>query len=204
MAFTEAPTDENPALFALPSRDGFSAAWLKYPPLEHQLTSSEEPVKWLSIEDVAADFGAAFRDFVKASRPSPLKIADLPLPSPLDTAVPPLPLPAESFLEVTGDVALAPGTSLNLPSWQNTEPLSNSVVRVIVDSSGVPFSHVLLQSCGMPQADKYAMQLLKTLRFQINLFKAEPTRPQSATLIFHWHTDAPIPAASTIGIGKSP
>src|SRR6266446_2278968 len=135
----------DPAAFALPNAHGFSgAAWLTFAPLTYQLTDWTEPPRWLALDE--RHLGQAFAAFVATNASPPLLIADKPLPR-LTAAViyaAAEPLSTQSVLRLEDDLArrslVAP---LPLPSWPNTDVLTNSIVQLLVDAQGQTLSAVL-------------------------------------------------------------
>src|SRR5206468_1660290 len=54
----------------------------------------------------------------------------------------------------------------NLPSWGSTNLLTNTVIRLMVDSEGLPRSQSLLIRSGATEADDYALRTARDLRFE--------------------------------------
>jgi len=191
---------EDPTLFALPHRQGFSGrAWLhvfsqKLPSFEW----SEQP-QWLPLP--VAQLGQTFNRFMETNQPGlgpVLAIAESELMVP--EISPGSVLREESALRLSGSLAARRLlTPLALKSWPNADVLTNTVVHVLVDGSGQTFSpKVLLPGSGSKEADQYALEQAKAARFDSIL----PTGPQSVTnpparltsgeMIFEWHT-LPLP-----------
>jgi len=184
---------EDPALFALPDPRAFSGlAWMAAPALRHQSVDWTEPPQWLALS--VNELGRAFREFVRTNVVGPRLLADKPAPQPDRVSVPPLPLPARSSLRLEGDLAarelLAP---LELRSIPHKEILTDTVVQVCVSPLGVTFAPVPLSSSGSPEADRLALELVKSIRFK-PLAAGNSTSPRSQAaftwgkIIFQWHT----------------
>lgn len=182
----------NPTLFALPHERGFSGAgWLIAPAQEIQPFAWSEPPRWLALP--VEQLGATFHHFLPTSRFEPL-----PVPAQLE---PELLLPKiadeESFPQQS-TVRLADGlanrrllNALDLPSQPSSELVSNSVVQVLVDSQGLPFSVTLIGRSGRDDADRHALGEARKARFE----PLEQNTPASlrptlswGSLIFQWHT----------------
>jgi hypothetical protein len=195
---------EEPALFALPSLNGFSGpAWLKYPPLDYQPPEYSEPFRWLALEEQS--LGATFSHFLATNVISPLLIADKPLP-PLqryEPNYPNEPVPAQSRLRVEGELA---ARSLKawpaIKSWPHWQLLSNTTVQAAVDGDGSTLFATLLSESGLKEADDYALMLAGQARWRpiprSNRSAGEVAEdPLSwGRLIFQWHT-LPVPATNS-------
>ena len=184
---------EDPALFALPDPRAFSGlAWMTAPALRHQSVDWTEPPQWLALS--VNELGWAFREFVRTNVVGPRVLADKPAPQPDKVTVPPLSLPARSNFRLEGDLAkrelLAP---LELRSIPHKEILTDTVVQVCVSPLGAPFAAVPLSSSGSPEADRLALELVKSIRFK-PLGAGNSTSPRSQVaftwgkIIFQWHT----------------
>jgi hypothetical protein len=192
---------DDPTLLALPNLRGFSgSAWLRFAPLEYQPGEWSDAPNWLTLDDPS--LGEAFSRYLAANETGPPQVADKPLPSLLryEPIFPNDPVPARSRFRVEGPLA---GRRLlaapPLLSWEHSELLSNSVVRVTVDGAGSSFSAVLLTESGFPAADQYALGFARELRFQPLARDQGPgDNPGALTwgrLIFQWHT-LPLPPAN--------
>ena len=88
-------------------------------------------------------------------------------------------------------------STFDLPSWPHNDLVSNSVVQLVVDAEGIPFSVTLLERSGHAAADRYALNEARRARFE----PLDPTDQSQArdlvwgTLIFQWHT-VPAPPSS--------
>ena len=158
---------QDPTLFVLPHRDNFSGeAWLKTPAQQFAPTNWTEPA--LPLELSPAELGAAFASFMGTNviarfhpqMGSALDGADLG-PEPME------PITNSSALKVEGNLAyLRLLTLLRLPPQANQDLLTNTVVQVLVDAQGYPFSAVVLAGSGSTAADADALALAKTIRFE--------------------------------------
>lgn len=199
----------DPTLFALPHREGFSGqAWLETPNLPTPLYDWNEPTNWLGL--AAASPGAALGRFL-FEHPTPF------VPPPADTA-PDLALPrlwsaagfpTASVLVLEGDAAdrrlLTPSP---LPSWTNSELLEETRVQAMVNHRGMVISTALLASSGHAAADQFALDQARTARFAAD--SAEATGQAKASPLqglswvqfrFQWHTAA---AGTTTNAAGSP
>jgi len=191
------PGVTDPTLLALPDVHSFSgAAWMRAAPLDYKSEPWSEPPRWLSMD--AQGLGGRFGQMVATNVLTPPTIADKPAPPMLryEPNFPSEPLPAQSTLRVEGELAarrLLQTPELKL--WPHHELLSNSVVQVVVDADGFALSREPLGSCGLPEADRQALALANTLRFQ-----PLPRSARDATgrgplawgkLVFRWYTLAP-------------
>ena len=93
-------------------------------------------------------------------------------------------------------------TPLSLRSWLNPDILTNSVVRIAVDSEGRPVSPTLLLGSGSREADQYALELARAARFEpVRHNPADSALKPAADLslvrmVFRWHT-LPLPPTNT-------
>ena len=87
-----------------------------------------------------------------------------------------------------------------LPSWTNTDLLTNTVVQMLVDARGYPLSMLLLGQSGFTNADGYALKLSRAMRFEPLKTGTvsdhhTPAPPLSlGNVIFEWQTVPPPPA----------
>ena len=158
---------------------------------------SNEPV-WLPLP--ANQLGAVFEGNIETNRFVLLEVPAMPQPDmPL-----PQPTPSESFgegssLRVAGSLATrALLSQIELPSWTNTDLLTNTIVQVVVDNRGETVSATTLSGSGYPPADKYALDQARTARFE-PLKSAQTQRSPGpldelswGQLIFKWQTMAPV------------
>jgi hypothetical protein len=189
---------QDPTLFALPHQHGFSgAAWLKFEPLSYTQKDWTEPPAWLAVNH--DQLGEAFSKIMSSNLWPPALVANKPMPASIipDFARIDFPMATNSSCRIQGELAsrqlLEP---LPMQPWAHTDLLTNSVVQVAVDDQGFAFSTQLLGACGLPAADKYALQLANQARFE-----PEPVKTKSehaftwGKIIFQWHT-IPIPATN--------
>src|SRR5262249_53548950 len=77
----------------------------------------------------------------------------------------------------------------DLPSWGSTNLLTNTVIRLMVDSEGLPRSQTLLIRSGATEADDYALRTARNLRFEPDTPRTADTSPNSLAwgeLVFQW------------------
>ena len=187
----------DPTLFALPHRQGFSGlAWLRIPrPPFRSFEWSEDP-RWLqiSVQRLGAVFGRVMEpddqnSLPTLARPVPqLTIGEIPLPR-ADTG--------RSLLRLEGDLTRRRlSTPIALPSRSSGELLTKSIVQVIVGANGrlasVPI--LLPPGSGDKDADDYALRQVKTARFD-PVTTSEPGRSSNPVthltwgrMVFEWHT----------------
>jgi hypothetical protein len=203
---SQLPALSDPTLSALPNLHGFSgAAWLIFPPMQHQFTDWTNSAHWLEID--AGGLGKTFLSFVRSNTTAPLLIADKPLPSLTGPRLLLTNQPLAEHSEVRIEGELAGRQLLNpmpLRSWPYSEILTNTEVQLLVDVDGETLPATLLSSCGYADADQYALKVAANSRFQ-------PLRGKGGTsatsgqvtwgkMIFQWHTTLPA-SASTLSSG---
>ena len=193
---TSLPGMHDPAVFALPSLDGFSgSAWLTFKPLQPDFAAQSPASYWLELTE--EDLGNVFERLFSTNVPSSIQISDLPLPSFAGGGQPfarELSLPPSS---VHASTALAERLPMigNLPAWTHADLLTNSVVQVLVDARGQCVSSTLLSGCGSKEADSFAVKWALSCRFKPlraarqNNWTAEPI--VSGKLTFTWQTLPP-------------
>jgi hypothetical protein len=104
-----------------------------------------------------------------------------------------------STLRVEGDLSrLRLLTPPQLPPQTNADLLTNTVVQLLVDARGNPFSPIVLSSSGSPAADAMALtNFAKAVRFAPAQAAALGTVPPDTMtmgkLIFQWQTIPPGP-----------
>ncbi len=189
----------DPTLFILPHRDNFSGdAWLKMSPRTFTPTNWTEPARPLEL--AREQLGATFVAFMQTNLPPRFQPR---IDSGLDTeeaaSAPLQPLSVPSRLVVEGDLArLRLLTRMHLPPQTNTDLLTNTVVQIVVDAQGYPFSSVLWASSGSQDADSMALtNFAKAIRFAPPEAAALGIVPQdkmiSGKLVFEWQTVPPAP-----------
>jgi hypothetical protein len=199
---------EDPTLFALPHLQGFSGkAWLEIPPLTFPRTDAPAPERWLLLSP--AELGVDFEDFARTNRPPPFQTFAALEPE-LKTPGNPLPPPVSppSRLRIEGELA---GRVLlsrpSLPSFTNTDLLTNSVVQLLVDARGGALSAVLMPpGSGSEKADQFALDMARNARFKplpLPARQASDALPplSMGTLVFEWQTRL---APATNAPAKSP
>jgi TonB family protein len=182
----------DPTLFALPHRQNFSGpGWLLVQPQQFEPYVWSNPPGWLEL--TVAGLGEPFQRFIAtnvfdAARVLPESQPELTWPVVTRAHF----LPTHSTFRLTDDLAQRRTlSSLELPSQANAELLTNSVVRLVVDPAGMPITQTLLISSGSKEADQYALEQARTVRFE----PANKPGKYSAAgglswgeLIFEWHT----------------
>ena len=191
---------EDPTLFVLPHRQGFSGqAWLNSPSFEFHPQDWSEPARCLPLD--VQNLGSGFASFVETNTHVEFQTIALTEPrsfGPESCSI--APPPSASRVRMEGDLAgrrlLSP---LHLPTWTNSDLLTNSIVQLLVDARGNGLSAVLLAAGSGPQAgaDSNALQLASSARFE----PADPRKGKSGlslgTLVFEWRT-ALAPATNTL------
>ncbi len=191
---------DDPAMFALPTLDGFSGpAWLKFAPLDNQPAEWSEPPQWLTVD--RSRLGSTFSQFVTRNAARPPLVVDKPLPPPInfEPNYPNEPVAQNSRFRIEGEVALRRLLKpLPLKSWAHSDILSNSIVEAVVDADGFVFSAVLLTSSGARVVDEYAVSVTAAAQFEpARRSQGGITRGEgkvaTGRLIFEWHTLAASP-----------
>jgi hypothetical protein len=192
----------DPTLFTLPHPEGFSGpVWRRMPRPEFR------PFEWSAPTDhypLAIDrLGAVFNRLLETNQFQVLQLTAQFEAAPTLPDVPPLAVLADhSVVQLEDGLAqrrlLAP---LPLKSFTNTDILANSVIRVGVDTGGLPVSVTLLSVSGSTAADQFALDQAWAARFEpLSRHSAEtilkPTDQMSwGRMVFRWHT-VPMPLAS--------
>ncbi|HLH53260.1 MAG TPA: hypothetical protein VKY92_06550 [Verrucomicrobiae bacterium] len=193
----------DPTLFALPHVEGFSGpAWLTIPAQIYQPSEPSEPDHWLTLS--REKLGSSFNQFLSTNTETQLPVfaqPDLVFKQPVVVESPLF--PTQSVMRLTGGLAdrrlIVPPA---LPSWTNSEILTNSVVQVIIGADGKPLSAPTLlkppASGGPTEADLFALREARKLRFE-PLTGVDPLDPMAGLvvgqLIFEWHT-LPVPTTN--------
>jgi len=190
----------DPTLFALPHRQSFAGlAWLKVPQLEFSTMDFSEATNWLALNP--ARLGAAFNEFTETNVFNALPVPMLPkvdLLQPYFTSL--SNLRNASSLRLEGELARRRlVSSLQLPSWPNSDLLTNTVVQVVVDRAGRLVSvPLLLASSSLKAADDYALDQARTLRFEASTSQQRDAPADGLSwgqIIFEWNT-VPVPPAN--------
>lgn len=190
----------DPTLFALPHTQGSAGPVSERTP-RPESHSFQWPEPTNSLLMAVGQLGAVFNRFIETNEFNSLQLPANPMPTLTLPYLPPLAVSAgQSTLLLEEDlVQRRLITPLPLRSWTNLDILTNSVVRIAVDSEGRPVSPTLLSGSGSREADQYALEHAKAARF-------EPVRrnPIDAALnpaadlnlvrmIFRWYTLPPPP-----------
>jgi len=191
---------QDPTLFLLPHLHGFSGpAWMKTPGLPSTSFFWTEPPRWLSLGE--HELGSTFNRFIATNNFGRLQTLVLPEPAiKLPEASSKSLLPAASSLRIEGPLSRRSLlTQPTLRSWAHAELLTNSVVQIVIDAEGRPVSPgTLLASSGYPAADQYALEQVRTARFN-SLGEKLAATPQNhltwGALVFEWAT-IPVPATN--------
>jgi hypothetical protein len=152
----------DPTLFALPHYRTFSgAAWLR---------SHNIPAQSFEWSDKPGWFQPSNDDFLPGtnSAAAEIEVSELvktapPLPPRPAVSVAPQ-FPEKSKLEILG-FTRALVSAPSLPAWSTTNALTNTVVRLMVDANGITRSQTLLVRSGLPEADQFALNTSRNLRF---------------------------------------
>jgi TonB family protein len=189
----------DPSLFALPHKETFAGqAWLAVPKLGAEPFIWSEPPQWLKLP--LDQLGRGFRSFLETNQitPPPALAENEPQLTSYDPKRPPL--PAQSTYRLLGDLAERELlTPFSLNTWTNAEPLTNSIVQVVVDAQGRPVSVTLLWPSGSSEVDKFALKIAEMARFEPTISAgAKPSNPLAGLkwgqIIFDWRT---VPAPLT-------
>jgi hypothetical protein len=206
----------DPTLFALPHREGFSgAAWLSAPTQEIQPFAWTEPVQFLELPDKLTDrYRLQTRALPLVEGPAgafPEPVA----PRASERLAATADFPPELFLAKVNESGLfadhsavrqtgglegrGARTRFDLPSWPHSDVLTNSVVQVLVDSEGRPFSAILIgPGSGSKEADDFAVRQARGARFAPLPRGAGGSALSGLAwgeLVFEWHT---LPASNGV------
>jgi hypothetical protein len=196
----------DPTLFALPHQVGFSGpAWMVNPPPPSRSFEWTEEPRWLPLP--IDQLGTSPPEATQPQLPTTF-VAFEPEPMPSETVF------ASSFRQKS-EFRLAAGleqrrlkTTFKLPSWPNSDFLTNTIVKLFVNGEGVPISvPVLLSSSGLKAADDYALAQSGIARFEpiINEGPSRSANPLAnstwGTIIFQWHT---LPISATNAAPPNP
>jgi len=192
----------DPAAFALPSWNGFSReGWLAFGRPEFKPEDWSEPPQWLRLD--AADLGNSLHDFILSNTIAPLLIANKPLPSfsTRESTVGSVPLRGNSDIVIEGELAgWSIAELMSLPSWRNTDLLTNSIVHAVVDKGGRTVAATLLAGSGLADADTFAVRAAKEARIRPRSGR-KGLEFTSGTLVIRWHTLPPTNAPGAIPLG---
>jgi TonB family protein len=189
----------NPTLLALPHPEGFSGPmWMHRTRVPRESYEWAEPQRWLALP--LEQMGGAFIHFITTNAWRRF--------SPDIKAAPQVKIPARnieptnvmtSSVRVEGD--LASRRLLNMPAvpqQASTELLTETVVQVLVDNVGNVISRTLRNGSGSKEADNFALNLARTIRFapKPNTSQSDPSWT-IGRLIFQWVT---VPVPQTNGV----
>jgi hypothetical protein len=193
----------DPTLLILPHPQNFSGpVWLGMPPRDLR------PFKWAApafeLPLALNQLGAVFNRLVETNDLNTRRFQGLPKPAPTLPILPPLASGTErSVLQVEGDLAqrrlLAPQ---QLRSWTNSDILGNTLIRIAVDAEGRTVSPTLVSACGSPEADRYAIEQARRVRFEplgrnpLATASRPAVRLTWGNMVFRWHTIPTPPAGA--------
>lgn len=176
---------ENPFLFASAGFDGFSGiAWLRKPDWEPTVPTAAAPIRFLGYREARQAGPAKFagEPFAFSTRPRAQAVFTPPAGVELDA-------PRASRLEVTGLEDRALVSPMPLPPQFHSDILTRSLVEVLVGQDGLVISARVIENSGSPKADAEALALTKMARFEPGKAgRKAAAGPQTAKLIFDWHT----------------
>jgi hypothetical protein len=189
----------DPTLFALPHRQSFSGpAWMTAISLATNTFSWSEDPRYLDYFQTRVD--TTLNDLPLTNRFSLVEaIASADVEPRLPQIPSSKPPREQSTWQLAGDLARRRLlTPLQLTSQSSDDLLTNTVVQLVVDARGWPFSEALLQSSNSKDADQQALALAATARFEP--LRGGGSRPSQrpldgltwGELIFDWHT-VPVP-----------
>jgi hypothetical protein len=188
----------DPTLFILPHLDNFSGdAWLKMAPRKFSPTNWTEPTRPLELpkEQLGATF-VAFMQTNRSRRFQPRIESELDTAAAAEAPLPPISVPSRMYVE--GDLAkLRLLTRLHLPPRTNSDLLTNTVIRMVVDAQGDTYSSVIWAGSGDNETDYLALTNSRAIRFSPPEPEALRTVPTNkmvlGNLIFEWRTVPPAP-----------
>jgi hypothetical protein len=197
----------NPTLFVLPSRDGFSGrVWLEVRPLQHRSPGWSNPPQWLALkpEELLADFAR----FGGTNQPERTSVSDrLSRPQPTRVALSDaFRLVPETRVTLSGEVTLQDMVApLDLPVVEHGGLLAPTVVSILVDQRGRVFQASLASggSSGSPVADQLALESIRRLQFVVDprISPSQDDRDfeqlRRAQFTVRWWTQLPAPATNT-------
>ena len=181
---------EDPTLLALVTSRGFSrSAWLTIPRFAYSMSNSLAPPLWLRrpAEELVDDFNEFLQTNLLFDRTLSGR-----LPPAVSEVRSPVPVVMKGTkLRIEGGLAGWRLVSPDLP--RESEPiLTNTVIRVFVDSAGITRSAALLSTKGVEAADQDALNFAKHARFSPDgqgVASSSSTNAiglVSGTLVFQW------------------
>ena len=196
----------NPTLFVLPSREGFSGAtWLEVRPLAHRSPGWSNPPQWLALkpDELLADF----ERFGATNQPERASVSDrLSRPRESRLALPEAQrLKVETRLAFAGELAARDLVSqLELPVVEHAGLLAPTVVSLLVDQRGRVFQVSLAPAgaSGSAVADQLALAAVRRSQFVVDP-RISPSKDnrdfeqlRRARITIHWGTRPPPPATN--------
>lgn len=187
----------DPTLFALPQRQGFSGiAWLKPPLVPFQPDRWTEPPRFLELSPQQLGGSTTSNQVLPAFAPRLPPRPDPLLTSPIAGS---LSLGNDhSSVHIEGKLGQRRLlTTFNLPSWPAPDILTNTVVQLLVDARGLPLSASLLSRSGSKNADQFALDQANAARFASVVQTGPNHTPNSqdnvslGEIVFEWHTLPP-------------
>jgi len=156
---------ENPMLFAEPSWQGFSGqAWMAKPAWRPPNFDELPPAQFLRWDEARSVAGRSAQPLpVFAALPSrrpapkPFSLSNLPAP-PLSSA--------RTLVQAEGFHGRALAAPLPVPLQPQPDALGRCVVEAIVDETGVVLSARVIESSSSAPADRDAVRLARTARFE--------------------------------------
>lgn len=210
----------DPTLFALPHQVGFSGpGWMKIPPVTNSLavlrhaggTVPSSPFEWTEESPLPIGrLGTSPLGLHPANQPELLMpfVAFEPESTPSDSSFAPAFRQKSEFRLAAGLQQRRLKNTFKLPSWPNSDFLTNTIVKLFINADGVPISvPVLLSPSGLKAADDYALAQAATARFEpiINEGPGRSAKPLAnstwGTIIFEWRT---LPTSATNAGSPSP
>jgi hypothetical protein len=179
---------DDPTLFALPHPRGYAAeTWLRLPQIAIQPYRWTEPPRLLALP--VERLGERFVAFAISNAAPRLQLQPLASVQYADVEIPKTSAPAHpSRLRVNEGLAARKilNAPAELPAWSAIEPLTNTLVRVMVDERGNVFSPMLLRpGSGSKEADQFALRFARETRFAAEAAGGALDR---GLLIFEWQT----------------
>jgi hypothetical protein len=187
----------DPTLFARAHPDGASAAaWLDIPTHDYHPKDASDAPAWLAL--APEGLGAIFQEYVKNYPSEEVTLRSWQPPAvtaPTRLRYPPTP---KSQVRLHGPLAARGILSTPpLSAWTNADILGPTRVQVLVDAWGNPMTATLLQSSGLPEADKEALNVSRKMVFGsqppsvANTIRTPETDLTPGWLTFTWRTLAP-------------
>jgi hypothetical protein len=199
MVVTPLPELTDPALFALPSHDGFSGgAWLRLAPATPPPSGWTEPPAWLPLD--TNELGAVFLRYVATNKHNGAFMEEMlkPRVSTADILLLNDTLMTQSVVRLEGPLAGRPLVApLTLGNPAYPEVLAPTIVQLRVNADGLTESAILVGGCGLKQVDEEGLAVARRARFL-----PVPPAPDAATaqstdsaqwgkMVFQWCTVPP-------------